>query len=280
MSVFVKDLSLTLPQFELVFFRTVITTLVFLPVLVSTKQTFFPKGKRLLIFRGLAGFGGVSCLFYGNAHLPLAVVALLNWCSLLFVILISYFFLNEKLRPTSLLWALVAAFGLALLVSPESFQRSTSILHAPLPLFAVGISLLGALFSSLAVTAVRAATARFGASLIIFYFSIISAIVAAPLAAAQWIWPHGTEWMELLAMGLLGSAAQFAMTQGYRHAPAGLVSTMGLMTAVFSSVLGWSIFGERLAWIQWIGMLTVGAGVAAATLSSKERASQVLPAQA
>ena len=60
---------------------------------------------------------------------------------------------------------------------------------------------------------------------------------------------------EVLLLGLLATVAQIAMTEAYRHARASLVSPMSLLNAGIAAIFGWWLFDERLATLQWGGMI-------------------------
>lgn len=266
MGLFVKRLSATIPQFELVFFRSVINLSWVLVLLARSRQTLLPeRGKRLLVFRGVAGFCGASCLFYSLSRLPLPIAMILNWCSPIFVILFSALFLHEKLPPRALLWVALGFGGVFMTLNPHPELGWTS-----LPIHAVGIGLFGAACGGMAYVAVRAATARVGVHGIVFYFTAISTLLSAPLAAARWNWPADPgQWFELLLLGSFATIGQLTMTQAYRFAPAGLVSAMSLMTAGFSAILGWLLLGELLQAVQWVGMGILTFAIISLTLSGK-----------
>lgn len=266
MSVFVKRLSDAIPQFELVFFRSWVNFVIVLALMLVRREDFLPVGKPLLVLRGLMGFGGVSCLFYALGHLPLSVSSMLNWCSPLFVLLFSRLFLKEKVASKALVWVAVAFAGLVVLLKPD-FR--TGWIH--FPLVAVLIAILGSAFGGAAYVAVRAATARVGVNVIVLYFTGIATLLSAPLAFREFHRPNLQEGVQLLAVGGFATLGQLAMTQGYRFAPAGLVSTMSLMGAVFSSIWGWVFFSEALDGLQWLGLALIATGVAQVTLSSARK---------
>lgn len=263
MSVFVKKLAPVIPQFELVFFRSFINFLIVLPVMLVRKENLWPPGKPLLVFRGAVGFGGVSCLFYGLAHLPLPVASMINWSSPIFVLLFSRILLKERVGKKALMWIGLAFGGFVLLMRPDLGEGEFS-----LPLVAVGVAVLGSAFGAMAYVAVRAATARVGVNAIVLYFTGVASLLSAPLAWSQRVHPTGDQWLQLIWLGTFAGIGQFAMTQGYRYAAAGLVSTMGLMNAGFAALFGWLVFGELLSPVQWMGMALLATGVGLVTLHS------------
>src|SRR5205807_2401917 len=136
----------------------------------------------------------------------------------LFVLLFSRVFLRERIQSVLYLWIALAFGGLVLLVKPDLFQG-----WGRLPLFPVSVGISAAAFSALAVTAVRAATARVGVNIIIFYFTAASTLLSAPLLALHYVNPSPRQWVQIVFLAGCATFAQFAMTQGYRFAAAGIV---------------------------------------------------------
>ncbi len=266
MAIFVKRLAHSIPHFELVFLRSLINLAVTFALMRVFGERLPRTGHRLLLFRGVAGFGSLTCLFYSLSHLPLAVAMILSWCSPIFVILFSALFLGERLGARSLSWVALAFAGLAVLLYPPG-----GLGMSQMPLQAIVIGLAGSASAALAYVAVRAATARVGVNTIVFYFVAVSALISLPLALGDFRAPTSGEAAELLAMGLLASFAQFMMTQGYRYAKAGVASTMNLLSAGLSAILGWVLFDERLVAFQWAGMITLMGAIVLLTRESGVR---------
>jgi len=264
MSVLVKRLGTSVPHMELVFFRSAVNFVIVLVSMALLGESYFPPRPGLLFFRGLMGFCGVTCLFYGISHLPLSIASMINWSSPLFVILFSRIFLKERIGARSAWWVAVAFVGLVFLVRPDTGSGSGS-----LPMMGVGIAVAGAAFGGMAYVAVRAATARVGVNAIVLYFTGTATILSLPFAIPVFRIPDASALVQLLGVGAFAAWGQFCMTQGYRHAAAGLVSTMGLFNAVFSMLWGWWFFSEALAPVQWMGMTLLAAGVALATRASR-----------
>lgn len=273
MAIFVKRLAPAIPQFELVFFRAAINFSVILLIMLARREKLVPLTGdrnsdrtvvRVLLLRGLAGFGGVTCLFYSIGHLPLPIAMLLGWTSPLFALVFSHLFLHEKILRRAFVSIGIAFVGLVILLKPD-FKTGLAV-----PLVPVLVGLVGAAFSGGAYVAVRAATARLGTNLIILYFMGISVILSLPLIVSSFQAPAIDQALELLLLGLFATLGQVAMTEGYRYAPAGLVSPMSLLTAALSAVFGWLVFDERLAVSQWLGLCAIGVGILSLTWRSRD----------
>ncbi len=269
MSALVKDLSAAgIPSQEIVFFRASINCVIAALWMKAAGETFFPPMKRLLVVRGLAGFLAVTCLFYTLGKLPLPVASLLNWSSPLWVILFSWMLIGERTGRKTIIWVMVSLVGLILLLDPDWANFQTAF-----PLGVVGIGILGSAAAGAAYVAVRAATRRVGTNGIIFYFTFTATLLSLPSLFFQggFAAPDGLSTYRLIGMGLFATAGQYMMTEAYRYAPAGIVSTMNLLNVVWGSVLGLWLFGESLHGVQWVGMSFLAIGIAQVTLSTGKR---------
>lgn len=269
MSAFVKKASPAVSSFELVFYRSLINFIFLTPVLFFQRGLFFPKEKQsILVIRSLAGLIALSCHFYSISIIPLSVAYLLHSSYPLFVFFLSGVFLRERFERIVFLFVGCSFIGLYLLVDPDFETQTTAV-----PLGGFSIALLGAVFMGVAYSSLRAASAHFKPSFIVWYFTGFASICSFPLA-----WPHFklhelTYWFDILAVGGLASGAQYCLTQAYRWAPAGPVSVMGLSSVVFACIWGLFLFDETLSLNQVGGILLLIGGIAFLTL--KGNASRV-----
>lgn len=257
MSLLVKLLAPHYEHQQIVFFRASVNFIIVLALMLLRGENLNPKGKKLLFFRGFMGFLSLVSFFYALIHLPLSISSILNWCSPIFVFIISGLVLRERHDKSLFLWVGLTFVGLYFLLDPK-FTHETQAL-SPL---AIGIGILATVFSSLAFVAVRAATKTVGVNAIVLYFTGTATALSLPI-----VWNHFSipsslhHWALFIGMGLFASGGQYAMTMGYRYSAAGLVSTFSLLGAAFSSLWGYLILGELLSAIQWVGMGLMATGI-------------------
>lgn len=266
MAYYTKTLSVTIPQFELVFSRLFLNLIIVSIQFLAVSQFWgmpvspFKSDVRLLIFRGVAGFCGVVCIFYTLSHLPISVSMLLSWCSPIFVLLFSWAFLKEKIFFVQLMAIGVIFLGLGLLLLSGEKNDITALTSLPLRWVLVGV--MGSAFSGLAYMAVRAATTRVAPDVIIFYFSLVGAALALPLMCLNHpVWPTQKEAVDLLWMGLCGAFGQWSMTRGFCYVPAGVASSMSLLSAVFAALVDLMVFSVQLSEVQWGGVGVMAGGI-------------------
>ncbi|MDH3296494.1 MAG: DMT family transporter, partial [Acidimicrobiia bacterium] len=77
-----------------------------------------------------------------------------------------------------------------------------------------------------------------------------------------WTWPVGTDWLLLIAIGVISGIGFFALTQAYRLAEASLVTSFEYTYLPWSVLWGWVFFSTLPDVWTWIGLvLIVGAGL-------------------
>jgi drug/metabolite transporter (DMT)-like permease len=58
-----------------------------------------------------------------------------------------------------------------------------------------------------------------------------------------WTWASPSAWALGIALGLVASAGQYLMVQAYRFAPASLLAPFSYTSLLWSTLLGWGLFG-------------------------------------
>jgi drug/metabolite transporter (DMT)-like permease len=200
------------------------------------------------------------CFFYAIAHLRLADAVLLNQCLPLFLPLVERVWLGEPI-PRRLGWVLALGFlGVLLILKPGSDVFSPAAL----------VGLASAILAAVAQVGVRRLTRTEPATRIVFYFGLISTLFSAPPAAAAWITPPADMALVLLAMGVLATAGQLALTRAYAHAPAAQVGPFLYTGPVFAGMLDWWFWRTLPDRLFLAGALLVVAS-AVATLRVRDR---------
>ena len=97
---------------------------------------------------------------------------------------------------------------------------------------------------------------------IVFYFGLISSLLS--MIPLMWSWqiPLSHHWPLILAMGLVGTLGQLALTKAYRIANPGQIGPYVYSSVVYGAALGWFIWGETLLMSTIIGSaLIIAAGL-------------------
>ena len=250
MSLFVKLAGERLPSQELVLARAAFT-LVFSWVLLKRAGT-HPWGNspKLLVLRGLLGFGGLSCFYYAVTAMPLAEATVIQYMHPVFTALLALFFLREKIGGTLIVSLLLGLTGVVLVAQPSVLFGESAVEIDP---FAAGVALLGAFFSAAAYTVVRRLSKTEDPLVIVFYFPFVAAPLSIPPLIPVAVWPTPLEWLWLVLIGLTTQISQVCLTKGLKHLPAGRATAISTMQIVFAALLGLSLFGEFPGLLSIVG---------------------------
>jgi drug/metabolite transporter (DMT)-like permease len=190
-----------------------------------------------LVARGLIGATSVYFFFRGIMNLGLGKGTILNYTYPIFAALLAPLILKEKLTWDVLAAGVISFLGIWLVVNPGRF---TSIGVEGL------LALMGGVLSGIAVVAIKKLRETDSPSIIYLAQCVFGLLVVGwPTAVSSFAFP-GVEWLILLALGLVATAAQLTMTWAYKHVPATQGSLLAFLTPVLNVLLGVLIFGEQM----------------------------------
>ena len=171
MSVFFR-LAGDLPVFQKSLARNLVAMFIPLFFLYKYKQPLFGKlsSQPLLIARSALGLTGVLFNIYAIDHMILSDADTLMKLNPFWTILLSLFFLREKIFKYQIIAMIVAIAGMLFVVKPEFSSAMIPSL----------IGLMSGIFAASAYTCVRALSTREAPYTIVFYFSFFSIIVLIP----------------------------------------------------------------------------------------------------
>lgn len=235
MGVGIREVSGSVNNESVVFFRNLVGVLFFLPLLLA-------KGVRPLRTRRLRshlwrtgyGLAAMYCFFYAIAHLPLADAMLFTYAAPVFTPLIARWWLKEPLTKRMLLTTGVGLVGVLLVAKPSAALFDSQAL--------VGIA--ASLLAAFAFVSIREMSDTEPALRMVFYFSLFSALISAlPLA---WAWQplHAHELWLLLIVGLLATTSQIVMSKAYSLAPPGMIGPVAYLAIVFAGIIAWLRWNE------------------------------------
>jgi drug/metabolite transporter (DMT)-like permease len=235
MGVGIREVSGSVNNESVVFFRNLVGVLFFLP-LILLKGVGPLKTTRIKshLWRTSYGLAAMYCFFYAIAHLPLADAMLFTYSAPLFTPLIAWWWLKEPLSKRMLLTSCIGLLGVLLVAKPSTALFSGNAL--------IGMSV--SVLAAFAFVSIREMSDTEPAYRIVFYFSLFSALASAiPLS---WAWQplSNHELRLLLGIGLLATTSQIIMSKAYGMAPPGLIGPFAYLAIVFAGVIAWLRWGE------------------------------------
>jgi drug/metabolite transporter (DMT)-like permease len=205
------------------------------------------------LLRAAVGLTAMALTFSAILMLPLAEATTIGFSMPIFATVLGALILRE---PTGWRrWAAVAAgFAGVLIVAQPSGG------HMPLAGAVLGLS--AALCTAYVSILLRQIGRTERAMTTVFWFSGLATVAVLPfyIAAAT---AHGAwVWLTLAGIGLLGGAAQLAMTESLARGPVSVVVPMDYTALIWATLLGWVAFGTLPAAATWLGApIIVGSGL-------------------
>jgi drug/metabolite transporter (DMT)-like permease len=264
MAVLVRYLGDGYPVGQVVFFRSAFAIL---PVVViyawrgeleAAIRTGRPFGH---VGRGLTAIGGMFCNFSALARLPIVDATAISFAAPLITVAMSALFLRERVRIYRWSAVIVGLVGVLVMLAPHVDIGGAAAATASGAIGAIS-GLAGAFFNAGSTVQTRHLTKCETTSSIVFYFSLICAVVGLCTWPFGWNSPSQGELAALVAIGICGGLAHILLTESYRWAPASLVAPFDYTSMLWALVLGYLVFGELPTTLVFLGAgIIAGAGL-------------------
>ena len=242
-------LNSSLITFFRLFFGVVWLTIygLYKPSLFHTQQ------RKMHAIRGTIFFAAITLWTYGVSEAPITTATLVSFSIPLFVLLLSPFFLGEKVTKKLLFYALVGFAGVFMILVPQG--------ENPFDAQAIPFLLAALLFALLDMIDKHYAT-KGHIFPTIFYSTLCALCLAAPFAYLCWISPTWYQLSLLSLLGLGGNAIIYALLKAYRYASLVSLAPIRYLELLFSILASFLLFHEKPSYELWGGLLVIPAVLA------------------
>ncbi len=255
-SAIIHEVTKGLPPLEVSFFRNLFALIVMLPLLLRYGlKSIKTKKMPLHIIRSLVGGLAMGLWFICLKYIDLSTATMIMFTAPILAVFLASIFLKEKITKYTII-ALVLGFGgVAIIKNPMNMQLTkfdivlfiTVVLFAITPLIIRKLSLTESSFS------------------IMFYFGLYMSIFSFFTLFYKWQNPNQIQWIELIALGFIGTIYQFVRNEAIAKTSVTIVSSFQFTEPLFGTLIGSVVFNERIA-INFIigGALVIIAGMISA----------------
>ena len=235
MGICIRYASHTVDNYTIVFFRNVVGLILFLPFIFK-QGIGFVKTEKLWMhsWRSIVGLAAMYGFFYAIAHLKLSNAMVFTYSSPIFIPVIAWLFLKEKITIAMICAAVLGFIGVFCVAKPDQGLLNW--------ISVIGIA--SSLLASMAFVTVRALTQTEPPERIVFYFCLIGSTLS--VIPMFWVWRpyHLQELLFLIGAGILANVSQIFMSHAYRLAPAGQIAPVNYMAIIFAGVWGFLLWNE------------------------------------
>ncbi|MEL4891628.1 DMT family transporter [Xanthomonas protegens] len=235
MVVAIRLASAQLSTLQIAFFRNLFGLLFLLPMLLRPGRP-LPRTAQLPRYLLRTAIGLVSMLagFWAIGHLPLSQAIALSYSTPLFATLAAALWLGETVRLRRWLAVLCGFAGVLLIVRPGAAAFSPGTL----------VAVLAAVMSALVAIQIKQLARVDAANTVVFYTYAFWVPMSLLPALFVWRWPHGIDWLWLLATGLFGTLGQLLWTHALRLGEVSALTPISFTQLPLVALFGWWLFDE------------------------------------
>jgi drug/metabolite transporter (DMT)-like permease len=201
----------------------------------------------LYVLRALCQLGSAVAFIWAIKILPLADVIAIGFVAPFFITMAAAAFLGETVGRRRWIACAVGLTG-ALIVLRPGFQVDVATAILPLA---------SALFYAAYAVLTRLISHEANAKVLLAYNGLIGTPVMLVVMPFVWVWPSATEWLGLIAIGLLSALGHLMIIRAYTIAPASLIAPFQYLEITGAALLGWFIFHQFPDAVAWAGIAII-----------------------
>lgn len=213
-----------------------------------------------IILRAVFGSIAAITIYMSYRLIPLADASTIQFSAPVFVFILAYFILGERITILHIFTGLIALVGVVFVSKPKF------ILQAFDPSMIDNVN-----YNGIFLALIAAVTTAFGmimlrklkqtpVHVVILWFSI-SATISSSIALYfidQFVWPKDMKtWAWLVGIGFCGIGDQLFMTLAFKYESAGIVSVSRTMTIVLAFIWDTLLLGVVVHWTSILGSILV-----------------------
>jgi len=211
------------------------------------------------VFRAGILLAEVSVFVAAFRYLPLADVHAVAAAAPIMAVVLAGLFLGEPVGLKRWLAVGAAFIGVLIIVRPGMVSLD----------WPAAIPLVGALLWAGYQVIVRWVGARDSAETTVLYTALVGIVVFAILAPLDWRPPTAAEWVWLVILGGLGSAAHVILIRSIQLAPVATVQPFSYALAVWATLMGFLVFDDLPDFWTIAGAgLVIAAGIYSVTVAA------------
>ncbi len=240
-----KLLSQDLEALEIVFFRNLIGVVMILIALKKVPPILKGGKLKLLLLRGLFGFSAMILFFYTITTIPLGVAITLNKTSPLFVSILAFWLLNEKVSSRAIIAIIIGFAGVILISKP--YGISFSYEHI--------LGVLGGFMAASAYATIKTIKDIYDTrvimlsfmglgTLIPFLLFLITPYVSVPnylnFLFVDFVMPTSLSiWSLIIFMAVISTISQWLLTKAYSLSNASIIGVISYTNIPFAIGFGY-----------------------------------------
>ncbi len=239
---------------QLVFFYSIMGATMYLPVMMRNVKLCRTPVPRLYLLRSALEVTGFTLSFYAlQSHsLPLAMFTTLMFTIPIIGSVAAVWFLGEVMTLHKWLGLFLGFVGILIVAHPDTYSLPKEVI---LPLLA------SVCFAFCGVCIRTMATHEEPPQRIAFLTLSLMACITTPLAITHWQTPAVNHLPYLALLAVMAGTVQFCVGSGLKRIKLTTAQPLMFLNLIWSSLLGWIVFGEPVAFATFIGAFFIIGGI-------------------
>jgi len=251
MAVAARELLRHMGAFEILFLRTLVTTLlVGAAVARAGTATLRTRLFRFHLARALMHLGGQYCWIYAIGALTLATVFAIEFTMPVWVALLATAFLGERMNRGRVVMLVLGLAGIAIIVRPDLGGLHPAAL----------VMVLGSMFYAGNMVMTKRISTTDSPLAVLFWMSLTQLPLTFATAAPQWVTPGPVDVFWAAVIGSGSFVAHYSMTRAMKLSDATLVVPIDFLRLPLIAVVGAVFYGEPLQAATFVGAAVIFAG--------------------
>ena len=246
--ILIKTLVADLPIFQIVFMRSISSSVILIPILFFTgrqKNIFSNLGVNLS--RVVLSFLAISIQFFTISNIQLAQVSTIGYLRPSIMSIFAYFILSEKQSKGRWLVLIIGFLSIVLVFSPENQSIQLVAL----------IALLGTCCGALSTIVQKYLSKSFSEIQLMVWYSLGISFLSLPFCLYFWADISFKETLFMISTGLLATSAQYFYIRAFKLSQASFLAPIQYFHIIPVLIIGYVIFLEVPSIQTLIGALII-----------------------
>ena len=246
--ILIKTLVADLPIFQIVFMRSISSSVILIPILFFTgrqKNIFSNLGVNLS--RVVLSFLAISIQFFTISNIQLAQVSTIGYLRPSIMSIFAYFILSEKQSKGRWLVLIIGFLSILLVFSPENQSIQLVAL----------IALLGTCCGALSTIVQKYLSKSFSEIQLMTWYSLGTSFLSLPFCLYFWVDVSFKETLFMISTGLLATSAQYFYIRAFKLSQASFLAPIQYFHIIPVLIIGYVIFLEVPSIQTLIGALII-----------------------
>ena len=239
---------------QLVFFYSVMGATMYLPVMLRDWRQCYTPVPRFYLMRSALEVAGFSFSFYALQlkSLPFSMFTTLMFTTPIIGSVAAVWCLGELMTRHKWLGLLMGFTGILIVAHPDTYAIPKGII----------LPLLASLCFAFCAVCIRTMSLHGEPPQRIAFLTLtLMALITFPLALAHWQTPTLAHIPYLALLAVMAGIVQFCVGSGLKRIKLTTAQPLMFLNLIWSSLLGWILFGEQVAFTTVLGGICIVGGI-------------------